>query len=844
MVQSDQAPPSGWLAVQAIASLASGIAGALFLQDAQFVRGGALLLFSAAALWWPRSVWTVPPAPPLSPRQRRLALAAVCGVAVFFRLYKMEPPGIWGDDAINGLLALDVLDGKITSPFQLVAHSLSLFHALTNYAIAAAFWALGPGPASLRVPGVLAGILAVPLVYATFSPLFGERVAAVAALFFASSAMQISHSKVLIQVVFGQCFLLLAMAALVRGLIGPHRWLTAVAGAPLALCFYTYHSAKLAPLIATTFVLAIMWRPPAARRRLVLPIVGFVGVFVLCAIPAARSYLQQPDALTGRAGSVSVLSELRGGNLEPLWDAVWRSLMVFHYQQGPVSYHWFGIGWDPAFNPLVGFLLVHGLAQSVRRCTQPRHLLLLCWAVVGLLPGFLSTEAPRGYRVLLASVPLYVWAALPVVQLAGAAGRWLRVGVAALVLAVPLFDFNYYFYRVYTHREFRWYQASRLVEMARTLKSLGPGWTGYVLSNSFGAGYETLAFLSRAWHLTFRDVQSLADVLPVHDEADGGTLFIVDRGNDPALALMRSLYPSVAAGVRTEPPVRSWWLDGWLRLVPDYAARPTVTFFPVPRQTADAIRGLTVTFLAADGRPILTRVDGQLQLDDPDALPAGTAVVKWCGAVYARSDGAYRFMIESGGEAQVWLDGRQIISRTQGEAQQPLAQGLHRISAEAIVSAPPVLRVLWQAPRGDLETLPPALLFRDAEVHGLLAEYTTGSRTLRRVEPYPYYGFFPHTFEGVYVVRWRGQLRVPAPGGYRLQVGANARVGLTIDGRRAGAAQALAAGVHDFEMETSPLYGALRLRLFWEPGDGTPELIPPQAFTPPLDHADFATCGG
>jgi len=177
--------------------------------------------------------------------------------------------------------------------------------------------------------------------------------------------------------------------------------------------------------------------------------------------------------------------------------------MVFHYQQGP-QYHWFGIGSDPALTLVPAFLVIHGMVESLRRWREPRHRLLLGWLVVGLIPGFLSTEVPRVYRVLLASPPLYVWAALPVLRLYECAAhvaprwRWLRGVAVLIVLSVPLIDFNYYFYRVYTSREFRSFQATRLVEMTRTLKALGTGWTGYVIADSFAAEYETLAFLSRA----------------------------------------------------------------------------------------------------------------------------------------------------------------------------------------------------------------------------------------------------------------------------------------------------------------------------------------------------------
>jgi hypothetical protein len=817
--------------------------GALLLASGRFGAGGALLLVSVVAFRWPHSVWRVTPSADLTARQRWLALAAVCAVAIFFRTYQLEPPGIWGDDAINGLRAFDVLDGKITSPFQLVVHAFSVFHALTNYTIAGAFWLLGPGPVALRVPGLVGGVLAVPLLYGAIAPLFGARVGLVAALFFATSPLQLNHDKVLLQVVLGEFFLLCGMCALVQGIVGGRRWLIALSGAPLALCLYTYHSAKIAPLVALLFLLPTLGNRSTRSRTLLAGVAGLCAVFLLCALPGVIGYLQHPDALTRRADMVALWPAIRRtGSLRPLWKAVWHTLMIFHYRQGPI-YHWVGIGWDPAFTVVPAFLLVHGAVESLRRWREPRHLLLLGWLLVGLLPGFLSTGAPRVYRVLLASPPLYVWAALPVVQLCESAAhtaprwRWIR-GVAVLVaLSVPLIDFNYYFYRVYTNREFRWFQATRLVEMARMLKVLGAGWTGYVLSDSFAAGYETLAFLSRAWGVTFDDVRSLMDILPIRDEPQGGVLFIVDRSQPALTALIRSLYPTVEADVRFDPPIRSWWFDRWWPLVAaEEPGQPTVTFFAVPRRTIDSIRGVSVMFLAAHGEPIATRIDPQWRIDGAADMPPGPATpaeVKWSGALYAPVDGTYQFELEAAAEARVWMDERLVLSQVAHAATLALAQGLHRIAAEAIVTGTPAFHLRWQPPDGAMGEIPAELLFRRSDIHGLLATYDLGERTVHRIEPYPYYDFFQKTFPEPFASHWRGRLHVPMPG-RQLDVSSNGTTSITIDGQPMPAGSTLSAGDHDLAIDITDVQGAFRLQVLWEQPRGGRQPIPPTALTPPF----------
>jgi Dolichyl-phosphate-mannose-protein mannosyltransferase len=731
----DPSDPSSSIA--ALLAIVAGIAGSLALMWGRFAAGGALFIASLVLTRWPVSIWAGEAVRELSPRGRRAALFAVCALAVFFRVYRLNQPGLWGDDALNGLLAYDILDGKIHSPFQIIRHSYSSFHALSNYPIAAAFWLFGPDLTTLRLPGIVLSALCVPLFYATLAPLFGSTVALLAALFHASSPPQLIHAKELVQVITGQFFQLAGMCLLVRGMTAGRNWLVAAAGLPLALCVYTYHSARLAPIVAIAFVFAVVWergRPARRPRRQsacaaptdqragrprsqAVPLAAALLVFLLALLPAALGYVRNPDALVQRVGDTSIWPLVRDGHtLEPLWESASRTLLAFHYQQGP-EYHWFGIGTDPAVNVVIGFLLVQGLAQSLLRWREARHLLLLVWFAVGIAPGVLSTGAPRLYRAFLATPPIYAWAALAVARLlavsaAGRSRRLLRVAAAGLVAAVPLIDFNYYFYRVYTHPQFRWFQGERIVEMARTLRDAGPGWTGYLLADTFDVEHETLRFLSRAWGLRLVDVSSLSDVLPLRMPPERGALFIMSdaaRGAAPAIAY---LYPGGELIERREPAPRSWWFDALLPLATT-AGEPQVSaaFYPVGRAAAEA----------------------------------------------------------------------------------------------------PRLEPRW----------------------GLSAEYEVAGRMVERHEPYPFYFFHTPAFSNQFDAVWRGRLTVPEPGPYQIDVDSNASATLRIDSRTIGPGDLIPAGEHRLRLEVTRAPPRFRLAIKWRGPDGTRELIPPGAFSPP-----------
>ena len=695
----------------ACASILVGLAGSWSLAHAEWLRGLAQLTISVALLRWPGSIWSVDSAPELSPTARRWGVIGVTLLAACFRLWRIEQPGLWGDDAINGLLAFDILDGHITSPFQIIQHSHSSFHALSDYPIAAAFRLFGADVWTLRLPGVLMGIAGAPLLYGIAAPLFGARVGLLAALFYASSPLQIIHSKELVQIMTGELFLLSGLCLLVCGLTAARRWLVIAAGLPLALCVYTYHSARIVPVIALIFALAWIWRDrrhqAAPRRRGLVPA---LCVFMLALVPAAYGWIRDPDALLQRVNATSIFVVMQQQHSwAPLWDSIWRTLATFHYQQGP-EYHWFGLGFDPAFNLIVGTLLVQGLIAALLGWQAVRGVLLFAWVAVGLAPSMLSSGAPHLYRAIYAAPPLYIFAALPLAQLYAAARAWHRRGFAilatALAIAVPVVDFHYYFYRVYTHPVFHWFQGERIVQMARTLREYGPGWRGYILADNFDAQHETLLFLARAWHLDLRSVASLADVLPLRDLPAQGALYMFSEALLPAAAAARTIYPGNMMTQRYEPTLRSWALDRWWPLT-TWPERPRMSgaFLAVPRAALEHPNDTPPIGLIADydiaGRHV-RRVEPYPFYDMLTPTFPGPFRVRMHGGLTVPPPGDATLSIDATVGADAAIDGHAMGARD------VLSAGRHDFAlAVGSVDQRLVLQIWWTLADGRRELVPP-----------------------------------------------------------------------------------------------------------------------------------------
>jgi hypothetical protein len=275
-----------------------------------------------------------------------------------------------------------------------------------------------------------------------------------------------------------------------------------------------------------------------------------------------------------------------------------------------------------------------------------------------------------------------------------------------VVASVPLIDFNYYFYRVYTHPLFRWFQGERIVEMARTLRDAGPGWTGYLLADNFDATHENFRFLSRAWGLHLIDVGSLSDVLPLRTRPERGALFIMSHGARGAAPAIAHMYPGGELIERREPELRSWWFDALLPLA-TAAIEPQVSaaFYPVSRAAADAPRlapawGLSAEYDVA-GRMVERHEPYPFYFFLAPAF-SHTSDSVWRGRLTVPEPGPYRIDVDSNASATLRID-----SRTIG-GDDMIPAGAHKLRLE-LTRVPPSFRLAmyWRGPDGTRALIPP-----------------------------------------------------------------------------------------------------------------------------------------
>jgi hypothetical protein len=356
-------------------------------------------------------------------------------IALFFQLYRLGD--LWPvprfDPAYNAMEVLRIVRRGVTPIFF---PDNGGREPLFIYLQALTLAGLGFNTFALRLPGALAGMLAVPALFGfSRSLLAGEDqalarwVPAWAALGLALSAWHVSQTRLGLRAALVPC---LAVCVFWLAIIGWRRaslpclhlpaplglcrrgrpaaprgpgwrrygWLAA-AGALLGVTLYTYTAARLLPFVLGLAFLPDLLAKPAAgavsrgRRWLGFAVLGLAALVVFA--PLGWYYLRHPTMFADRAGSVMAWNVWKPGAGQASTLVTELALNVWRVAA------WFG-----SFPlPLVAGLVI-GLGVALARIRRLEYRLLLAWWMVLLLPTLLTTEAPHLLRSLGAAPATYL----------------------------------------------------------------------------------------------------------------------------------------------------------------------------------------------------------------------------------------------------------------------------------------------------------------------------------------------------------------------------------------------------------------------------------------------------
>ncbi len=395
------------------------------------------------------------------------------------------PPGLYHDEAFNGLDALGLLQGRLALYFPANNGREPLF----IYLVAATLAMVGRSPLAVRLAAFPVGVLTIAATAAAGRALFSRRVGLLAAAVLAVTLWHVHLSRVGFRAVMLPLFIALTVwqAALAWRKKERGRWHWVATGVFYGLSFYTYTAARFTPvaLLAFAVYLLVMSR----KERSYLPhwhslLLALLAV-LLTLVPLGVYTLIHPDVVLGRPGQVWVFNpQISGGDPWGLLGRqVLRALEMFFVRGDRIWRH--NVPWRPVFDPLLGAAFVLGLVIALRRARQePAAGLLIIWTGVMLLPTILAEDTPHFLR---AVGVLPMAALLPALGLDALIGQraeqkslWPGRAAAAVVLLYGLGSTAWAYFGEYARAPLAgyWFERGATALAGRVNGFLGTGWDG------------------------------------------------------------------------------------------------------------------------------------------------------------------------------------------------------------------------------------------------------------------------------------------------------------------------------------------------------------------------------
>ncbi|MBI2064933.1 MAG: glycosyltransferase family 39 protein [Candidatus Yanofskybacteria bacterium] len=370
-------------------------------------------------------------------REEWFILFLILTVAVFFRFYQLGslPPGLWPDEAVNGVDALKALDATDFSAEDGPTFGWRIFYPANNgreglfiNMQAISIWLFGATPFALRVVSAIIGTLTVFGLYLLAKQLFNRRVASVSAFFLAISFWHVNFSRIGFQAIMLPFIMVFAFYFLWRGLRNGRLGEFFMAGVLGGLGFYTYFSYRIVPLIAILLFINYWYylkkdfshkKYEYARNQLLRGFTIMALTVIITTLPIGLYFLGHiEDFLKHEGRPISVFAQEQP--LKELATSVVNTLAMFNFVGDHNQRH--NIPGSPQLVLPIGLLFAVGFLRELAHWLSrkhghfsPIHTFMFSWFLIMLIPGFLSTEAPHALRTI---------GVIPIVMIFAAQGFW------------------------------------------------------------------------------------------------------------------------------------------------------------------------------------------------------------------------------------------------------------------------------------------------------------------------------------------------------------------------------------------------------------------------------------
>jgi 4-amino-4-deoxy-L-arabinose transferase-like glycosyltransferase len=418
-------------------------------------------------------------------------LAVTVLVGATMRFYKLGalPPGLYHDEAFNGMDALRVLAGERPIFFEANNGREPLF----LYGMALALSVFGRTPFAIRVMAAALGTLTVPATFLMGLVLFNKRVGLWSAALLAVAPWPINLSRIGLRAV--SMPLLVGVATWLwwygRRAEGQKRTTFFLAGGALfGLSLYTYTASRFVVVAIPGFVLfqTLVCHERFDRSEW-LQLALAAG---LTAMPLFVYGATHRETFVERMGQVSIFSPeiSRGDPAGLLARNFLRAAGLFTFRGDSIPRH--NIPSRPVFDPLVSVFCLLGTALCLIRVRRDgAYALALIWTGVMLVPTILAEDCPHFLRAVgvLPMAMLFPALGLAWAQdwLAQRVPDWIAqlMTAAVLVISAVWGGYDYYVHAIDPELAYA-FEADQLQEAVEINQFLGTGWQGQGISEPPG----------------------------------------------------------------------------------------------------------------------------------------------------------------------------------------------------------------------------------------------------------------------------------------------------------------------------------------------------------------------
>ncbi|MEK7078281.1 MAG: glycosyltransferase family 39 protein [Patescibacteria group bacterium] len=335
-------------------------------------------------------------------------LILILVIAIFFRFYKITeiPPGLYPDEATNGVNALDALSaGKFKVFYPENNGREGLFMNIQALSVKV----FGAQPWALRIVSGVFGTLTVLGLFLLTRLLWSNKIAMLASYLMAVSFWPVNFSRIGFRAIMLPFILVWAFYFLWKGLIDKKLSWLAIAGLIYGVGFHTYISWRLSPLFLVLFFLILLFNREYKKRFVIKSGFIFLLFALIAASPLLIYYLKNPADFLGRAAQVSIFNS--PAPVKALTESVIKTLSMFNiYGDGNWRHNLSGrpeLFWPIGLGFLIGFITI------VRHRMSYKSIFLIGWLLIMLLPNFLAPEgAPHALRALGAMPAVFIFSAL------------------------------------------------------------------------------------------------------------------------------------------------------------------------------------------------------------------------------------------------------------------------------------------------------------------------------------------------------------------------------------------------------------------------------------------------